>query len=203
MIPLFEDQSYKIADRFGDYNVYAISDTRVARCINNWSLLTKKELSEETPSDILQYQKAHLEKILATMDEAYDKGTQIGLNVPKPYGIYGVKIIDPSKKFSTLFKPAIVPALVIERIYGQFPYTILDPEEYKLSQQKLDEQISLAEQIGFEPLDSKWPNNSLWNHKDEKITIIDYDQWEKRVKQEIYTQKFIQKDDIKPLNIYK
>ena len=176
----FQGQTYR-THTFGK-NVYTLSDKYVAKAIPNWNLYSQEELS----SQVFPIDKSveYLKERYQLRKQAYELGISQGLNTPKPEGVYLCMITDTDKEFLTLFKPKNVPSLVTERIYGIFPYMINGQKEYLLAHDKLKEQIDTAEKLGFVPFDSDWSDNSIWNSKEKKITIVDVDDWIIKINQE-------------------
>ena len=169
----FDGQEYRLTLDISPARkgAYLISRDLIARPVPNWELYYGNFVNPNLDSEL-----AHLNNEYEIFSEAY----KLGINVPKPEGIFNVALSN-FESLRSLLKPILTPALVIERINGIPIDNISDENERVSAEVCLDEELRKAKERGFNPFDSIWEDNSLWDPVNKKIYLIDVDCW-KRLK---------------------
>ena len=93
------------------------------------------------------------------------------ISVPEPIGL--TRIVNPENK-------KIVPAFTMEYVEGQDLFQIPMRELKERVMKLRDDEVSLAERMGFVSGDAYYPGNVIWCPPKEKIYLVDFALWKRR-----------------------
>jgi hypothetical protein len=109
-----------------------------------------------------------------------------GLNVPQYFGLATVSFSDASlPEFLTAASPEEDTwYLFMQHIHGVKCRELKD-EERENAQKQHREQIKKAHNLGFETVDDYMDNNALFDRSQQKLYLIGFVEWKKRIRHRI------------------
>lgn len=182
--PLFDlpvyHQEWFFTPHAGKKRVFRISKTKVAKVPYDWEWLSSEELMKSAIG--------RLEDECRITQEAYDRS----ISVPKPEGIFYAAYRNIARP-STLYKPAIYPAFIMEYVQGRTVDKIIGNKPISEIKKMKDgvimlqfftEELKKAAESGFLPYDTH-RGNALWDCNKKKGYLIDLEKWQKKEKKEV------------------
>lgn len=156
----YEAQWFNTPKLRKDFDVYRISDCHVAKLVKGHDFWRRYD--EETRKARINY--------LINECLLHNQAYQLGISVPKPEGLFKVKIITEDSRITA-------PAFVMEYVEGVNLFVLGESsDDFDSAMTRRDEELEKARDLGFIPQDFHC-ENTIWNPERKKLYLIDLAKW--------------------------